>query len=317
MIGQGLLVVGAVVAAGLFSGVETAFLACPRLKVRHLARSGVQAARTIEAALHTPGPYLTSLLVGTNLAVIGGTVAATRLLDRLAPGRGEFLASALMTPIFLVASEIIPKSYFLAHARSLCLMLGGFLEVMRRALAPLVFVVGAPARLLWGSMHSPTLPLTREELLLLARPGVSLARVSKAIGTLLERGIATRRSVATDVMIPREKVVSLDADAPVSLAFPIIRSTGFTHYPVRRGEEWVGCVHVFDLVDANPFVPLGDVAGTLPPIDHEAPLEQILELMREAALHALVVVRNGEQIGFVTLSALMRHLTEGLSEGRG
>jgi len=312
MIGLGLLVVAGVITAGLFSGVESAFLACPRLKVRHLARRGNPKAQRMEHALRRPEPYITALLVGTNLAIIGGTVAATRFMDRLAPGRGEVLATAVMTPIFLVFSEILPKSYFLTQARRLCVPLAGPLEVIRTLVRPLAEVVGAPAKFLTRSASRSTVPASREELLLLARPGVSSVRLSPTISRLLEERIATAHRVAGDVMTPHDRVVTLPASEDVASVIPTVRATGLAHYPVEECGRWIGFVHVSDLLEGGGHMRLSELASRLPEVDQDAGLEEILDTMRDAAEHAVGVVHDGRHTGLVTLEDLVRHLTVGL-----
>ncbi|MCU0611541.1 MAG: CNNM domain-containing protein [Candidatus Eisenbacteria bacterium] len=314
MILLGFLVIASIVAAGLFSGMESAFLACPRLKVRHLARKGLPGALRMERALHHPEPYLTTLLVGTNLAVIGGTVAATRLANEFFPESGEMLATGILTPVFLLLSEIIPKSYFLTHARAVCIPMGGPLEALRTLLRPFAVVVGAPARLLSRTAGRSALPSSREELVLLTRPGVSSVRLSHTISRLLERGIATARRVAGDVMIPRERVVTLPADFTLARALPVVRAAGVAHYPLERSGRWIGFVHVFDLLEIGSQASLSELASRLPEVDQDASLEEILDVMRDAAEHVACVVHERAQVGLITLEDVMRHLTQGLEE---
>jgi len=314
MILLGMLVGAGVIAAGLFSGMESAFLACPRLKIRHLARKGVPGAQRMEKAFRQPESYLTTLLVGTNLAIIGGTVAATRLMDRFVPGHGELLATVILTPVFLLLSEILPKSYFLAHARELCVPLAGPLEVLRAALRPFTVVVGAPARLLTRSASRSAVPVSREELLLLARPGVSSVRLSPTISRVLEKRIATAHRVAGNVMTPRERVVTLPADRTLASVIPTVQATGLAHYPVEQGGRWIGFVHVFDLLESGSNARLSELASRLPEVDQDAGLEEILDTMREEAEHVVAVVHEESQVGLVTLEDLVRHLTVGLED---
>lgn len=304
----------AVIAAGLFSGMESAFLACPRLKVRHMARQGMPCARLMEQALRRPEPYLSALLVGTNLAVVGGTVAATRLLERAVHGRGEVLATILLTPVFLVASEILPKSYFLAHSRTICVQLARPLAVVRALFGPIAAVVGAPARLLVRSASYSTVPASREELVLLARPGVSSVRVSPTIGRVLRQRVAAAHGVAAAVMVPKEQVIALPADLSCTEALPLVRDARLTHFPVEREGRWIGFIHILDLAECGARARLADLALPLPEVHRDAGLEEILDTMRESAEHVAAVVHEGRQLGLVTLNGVMRHLTMGLEE---
>lgn len=312
MILLSLLVVVAIIASGFFSGMETAFLACPRLKVRYLARKGIAGAKRMEEALGHPEPYLTSILVGNNLANIGCTVAATRLLELVYPGRGELLAILVLTPVLLLLGEILPKSYFLARARNLCVPLARPLGVLRTVFRPLAVVAGCPARLLHRTASGSTVLVSREELLLLVRPGVSSVRLSGTISRLLEGRIATTQRLAGEVMIPRERVVALPADVSLADAIATVRTTGLPLYPLERGGRWVGFVHVFDLLESSGAATLSKLASPLPEVDHEAGLERTLEAMKAAAEHVVAVIHGGVQVGIITMEDIVNHLTVGM-----
>ena len=304
-----LLVGLAIVAAAVFSGAESAFVACPRLRVRHLARKGLPAALRMEQAQADPGPYLTTLLVGTNIAIIGGTVAATRLAEGLYPGHGEITATLVMSPLFLIFSEVLPKSYFLAHARSLCLQIVPPLEFLRRVFRPLVVAAGAPARMLGFSEPERRLPITREELVLLTRFGPARARVSRAVAHVLENGIARHRSLASELMIPRVEVVDLPATATIHEVYATIRSSRFARYPLEKNGTWVGFVHVLDLIGSPGSETLQNLSHPLPAVEVSGGLEDILSRMRDAGEHMVAVEEGGDFQGIITLDDLLDHLT--------
>ncbi len=301
-----------IVASALFSGAESAFVACPKLKIRHLARQGVSVAQRLEKAMADPGPYLSTLLVGTNLANVGGTVAAARLAEGLFPGKGDAVATAVMVPLFLVLSEILPKSYFLAHARSLCLRIFVPLAVLRRGLQPLIVLVGAPARLLGMTESEANLPITREELVLLARLGRKQTRLSGAVSHLLEKRVAAARPIASEIMIPAHKVAVLPYDITVEAALPMIEASGFTRYPLDRGGNWHGLVHVVDIVGSLAATPLELLAHPIPAVAGDAQLEDIIETMRTAGEHVVIVRESMRNVGLLTLDDVVRHFTSGL-----
>jgi putative hemolysin len=263
----------------------------------------------MEKALADPGPYLTTLLVGTNLAIIGGTVAATRLAEDIVPGRGEIVATLVLSPLFLVFSEVLPKSYFLAHARSMCLQIVPPLEFLRHLFRPLVVFAGAPARMLGFSEPDRRQLITREELVLLTRLGPARARVSRAVGHILEKGIARHRSLASELMISRVDVVELPAASTVQEVSAVIQSTRFSRYPLENNGTWVGLVHVLDLIGSPGNEALQSVSHPLPSVAPSAGLEQILACMRDAGEHMVAVKDGGVFKGIITLDVVLDHLT--------
>lgn len=307
-----ILVFLGLVSAGLFSGAETAFIACPRLRIRHLARSGILRAQRLEKAMSNPGPYLSTLLVGTNLSIIGGTVVATRLAEQYFPGNGETVATVVMTPLFVVFSEILPKSYFLAYARTLCLWIAEPLFLFRLLFSPLIVLVSAPSRLIGFSGERHMLPVSREELILLARLGRKQARLSGAVSELLKRQIASTRPVAREIMRPVNEIVTLPRDATVENVTPTIEAQTFSRYPLVHKDRWCGLVHVIDIVGSPPSTELRRLAQPVPSVADSAPLETIIAIMRTAGEHMILVKEDGRVVGMLTLDDVVGRLTDGL-----
>jgi putative hemolysin len=247
--------------------------------------------------------------VGTNLSIIGGTVAATRLAEDIYPGHGEIAATLVLSPLFLIFSEVLPKTYFLAHARSMCLQIVPPLEFLRHLFRPLVVVAGAPARMLGFSEPERRLPITREELVLLTRFGPARARVSRAVAHVLEKGIARHRSLAFELMIPKVAVVELPTVATIHEVRTIIRSARFSRYPLEKNGTWVGLVHVLDLIGSAGSETLQNLSHPLPAVEGSAGLEEILGRMRDAGEHMVAVKEHGDFQGIITLDDILDHLT--------
>jgi len=307
-----ILILVGLVAAGLFSGAETAFIACPRLRIRHLARSGVLRAQRLEKAMLNPGPYLATLLVGTNLSIIGGTVVATRLAEHFSPGNGETVATIVMTPLFVIFSEILPKSYFLAYARRLCLWIAEPLFLFRWLFAPLIVLVSAPSKLIGFSGERHMLPVSREELILLARLGRKRTRLGGAVSELLKRQLASARPVAREIMKPIDEITALPRDATVEEVTPIIKTRIYSRYPLVHDDRWCGLVHVVDIVGSPGSTKLRRLVHPIPFVGDDAPLETIIAVMRKAGEHMILVHEADRVVGMLTLDDVVRRLTAGL-----
>jgi len=307
-----ILVLLGLISAGLFSGAETAFISCPRLRIRYLARTGMLRAQRLESAMSNPGPYLSTLLVGTNLSIIGGTVVATRLAEYYYPGNGETVATLVMTPLFVVFSEILPKSYFLAYARTLCLWIAEPLFLFRWLFAPLIVLVSAPSKLIGFSGERHMLPVSREELILLARLGRKQTRLGGAVSELLKRQIASTRPVAREIMKPLNEIVTLPRDATVEQVIEVIKSRTFSRYPLVHKERWCGLVHVVDIVGSPWSTELRRLAHPIPSVTESAPLETIIAVMKKAGEHMVLVREEDRVVGMLTLDDVLRRLTDGI-----
>ncbi len=108
-----------VVASALFAGLETGVVSLSRVRLRVRARRGDTVASTLLRLLERPERILTTFLIGNTLSNVGGgalaSYAAIRLLG-IGETVGSLTATAVMTVIFLVFSELAPKTYFRRHA---------------------------------------------------------------------------------------------------------------------------------------------------------------------------------------------------------
>ncbi len=80
----------------------------------------------------------------------------------------------------------------------------------------------------------------------------------KMLATLQEFG----ESCVEDVMVPREEVVGIPAEATVPEILEVVGREGYTRYPVYRDtlDTVVGVLHVFDLLAAPPEVTAASLA---------------------------------------------------------
>jgi len=136
-----LLILFCIVASAFFSGAETALVVADRIRLRHLVEKKDRKAQIVQNLRARPQTFLGTTLVGTNLAIVGGSVLATRLVSQLM-GQSSSLAALvqtlIMTPVILIFAEIVPKNFFRIHADSMVLRLAPWIQFSYRVLRPLV-----------------------------------------------------------------------------------------------------------------------------------------------------------------------------------
>ncbi|MFP4192847.1 MAG: CNNM domain-containing protein, partial [Candidatus Hydrogenedentota bacterium] len=107
-----------VVLQGLFAGYEIGFIASNPIRVRYLAEEENNSrAKRLFDHLQQPDHMLTLLLIGNNLTLVAGTVAITRAFGSFP--YAEAAATIVATTLFLLFSEIIPKSIFRVYPTQL------------------------------------------------------------------------------------------------------------------------------------------------------------------------------------------------------
>ena len=151
----------AVALNGLFAGYETGFISADRLRIRFLAEEEDNArAALLLRHIRRPERLLATVLLGTNLALIMGTMAITEQVKE------AWLATLIATPTFLIFAEIVPKSVFRRHPNRLALfflpIIRAFDLIMTPIVAPTVFCIHVLRRLI-GSKDEEVSPVLNTE----------------------------------------------------------------------------------------------------------------------------------------------------------
>ena len=116
-----LLIVAMLILSAFFSGMEIAFTSKNRLKLEIDRKQSRMFDRIAEVFSTHPGQYITTILVGNNIALVVYSLAMSQLLRAVYGACGwEYLAqngsvaadTAISTIIIIFFAEFLPKSVF-------------------------------------------------------------------------------------------------------------------------------------------------------------------------------------------------------------
>lgn len=297
------------------SGCETAYFAADRLRLRHLAANGSKRASRALDLSADPEHFLSTLLVGYNLAEVGCTAVCTALATRWFGDSATTVVTLVLVPVWLVFNQIIPKSLFLYYATPVAVL---FADAVRAA-SSLLYPVAKPLSLLTDALTRflPADPSTRllnvstEELLFHIGDSRSAGLIAPETTALIDRAIELKQLAVRDVVTPVAQTVMLDADAPVESYADVIAREGFSRYPVYRGERG----HIIGILSVNEYVTSTDReamrANLRPPyvVPATAAISDVLVQMREGGRHMAVIREaSGEVVGITTLDDILRRL---------
>lgn len=137
--------------SALFSGTETGFYRVSRLRLQVLAGTGDWLARILAWFAERPALFISTTLVGNNLANYLVSFGAVLLLQQLASASTttvEFLATFITTPIVFIFGELIPKRLFLQAPFRLLRITGPVFSVLAIILFPISAILWVYGRLL-------------------------------------------------------------------------------------------------------------------------------------------------------------------------
>lgn len=304
-----------------YSGCETAFIASDRIRLRHWAGRGNRRAEHVLRFLGDPEYFLSAVLVGTNLGVIGTTTVFTAIATRRFGEHGETVATAVLVPTILIFSEILPKAIFLYYANRAAMLSVIPLRVLSAILFPIIrvfsFATQTMTRLLPARGHGDNLSVTMEELLFHLDDSHHAGLIPEQTTWLAGRALALRKLTARDVLVPLDDVVMVDVDMPLEGVHNEFLAHGFSRFPVYRGErkEIVGILSAHELLRAEAGSDARD--HLVPPysISLDTPIVEVLFEMKGRGRH-MAVIRDGDGVilGITTLEDILERFVGGITD---
>jgi putative hemolysin len=311
------LMVAAVVASAFFSGSETGLVSTNRIRLKGRVRAGRPGAVQLAALLERQERTLSAILIGNNIAIVGGSAVATAMArERLGPA-GPAVATLVMTVVMLVFGEMVPKAYFRIKADGVMLVVARPLRVVCTVLKPLIGLASiftGVVFLVLRTKRSKHL-VTRDDVRLIlkesGREGVLRPRQREMLESVIELGSTFVR----EVMIPMPDVVSIPESATVGEIKELLKVKGHTRYPAFRDrvDEIIGVLNVFDLLFSErhlpPGAPVKRYLRPVPVIPETKRIDVLLfELQKERAPMAVVVNEFGACIGIVTVEDIVEEI---------
>jgi len=329
-LGQNLLLLLALlVAAAFFSVAEIAIAASRRLRLRQLAEDGDPRAEEVLRVQQQPGHYFTAIQIGVNaLAILGGIVgegifspAFTRFLGRwlspeMAASMGFLGSFVLVTSLFIILTDLIPKQAGMAEPERFALRVIGPMRVLVRIFSPLVWVYSRSAEQLMRLLRLPTRRderITSDDILALAEAGTRSGVLARGEQRIIENIFELDTRTVSSAMTQRDRIAWFLQDDPEDIIRARIAEEPFSTYPVCRGDidHVVGYVNTRDLYQR--LLNGQSIALTDSKLIHKAlvvpdrlTLAEVLEQFRQVGEDfAMIVNEYSLIVGLVTLNDVM------------
>ncbi|UCG80031.1 MAG: HlyC/CorC family transporter [Desulfobacterales bacterium] len=296
------------------SGSETALVSASRTRVQHLASEGVQSARLALGILNQRERILAATLIVTNVFNIAGGAIATVSFQRWIGSLAPIAATAVMTCVLLVVSEIVPKAYFRHHADQMLVRGAAVWKMLSWILSPITFPTEALTNLIFRlfGRRPKSLYTTREEIKLVLEESAEMGGLGRHEQEMLESTLDYATTIVREVMVPISEVALLLETARTEELISLVRMQPYTRMPVyrERVDQIVGLVNVFDvLYDKHrktflrPYVRPARLVPDTKGIDKLFP-----EMQRARENLAVVVNEFGACIGIVTLEDIIEEI---------
>jgi Mg2+/Co2+ transporter CorB len=309
--------------SAFFSIAETSMMAINRLRLRHLVRQGVPAARRTQALLDRTDRLLSVILIGNNLANTAATalVAALSIYDLGAHEWALAAATVLIAFLILVFSEITPKIIGATYPEPIALASSYVLRPVLWLATPLVWFVNLFVRVLLlmlrvphGGSGAERQRVTPEELRTLVLEGATFIPVKHR--SMLLNVFDLEALGVDDVMTPRASIEGIDLEQPIEAILAQLTTCYHNKLPVFEGDisRVVGILHVRKLLpllaEGQPSVeamrerlvePYWIPTGT-------SLLQQLQMFQENRQRLGLVVDEYGDLLGLVTVDDIVEEI---------
>jgi putative hemolysin len=323
-----LIVVGLLMANGLFAGAEIAVLSVRSTRLKEFIRRRDRRALAVKSLRDTPERFLATVqiaitAVGTTAAAFGGAQLEQDLepmLSSIGLGAGASLALVviLVTFIELVIGELVPKSLALRYSDRYSFFVARPLVALSQLMRPLVWFVTMASNVvlrLFGDRTTFTeTRLSRDELQQLVEEAAKTGSVDPRASEIASRALGFGEVTVAEVMVPRTRVVALRRSAPPEEVQRVILEQGHSRMPVYDGviDNIVGYVvarDVLALAWEHGLIVLEDILRS----PHKVPeatraLDLLREMQRRRTQMAVVVDEHGGLSGLVTTEDLIEEL---------
>ncbi len=319
--------------SGLFSGSETALTTASRGKLHAAAEKGDSGAAVAMRITEDKERLIGAILLGNNFVNILAASLATTLFTLLFGENGIAVATLVMTTVVLIFAEVMPKTYAITNAERLAGRVARLMSIIVLILAPIVNTVRAFVRLMLRGLGVETDPkanflAAQQEIAGAIALHHSEGAVEKADRDRLLGALDLGQRQVEEVMMHRQDIEMIDADAPPSEILTKALNSPHTRIPLYRGEteNIVGVLHAKDLsralvqtfADGSYDLANFDVTSVaMEPyfVPESTPLdEQMREFLRRRAHFALVVDEYGALQGLITLEDIIEEIVGDISD---
>jgi CBS domain containing-hemolysin-like protein len=327
----------------LYVAAEFALVGAPKAAIEHRAGQGDRMSQRLNRLMessHEQDRYIATAQIGITVASLGlGMFGEHGLADWLAPhlswmGEYRFITAHTVASVVavvgltcghIIVGEMLPKSLALQHTERAARWLYWPMRLSWILMFPFVLtfntIADAFLRLIGvhrsaqtdDQLHTP------EELRLIVEESEEGGALREESGRLLQELFEFGDLTASQVMVPRVRVVGVPVGATPEDIRALLLSHMHTRYPVYADDldHIVGMLHVKDLlrrIITNDAITASDVRA-IPVVPETAPLDDVLTMMQRANAHMAVVIdEHGGTAGTVSIEDLSEEVVGEISE---
>lgn len=302
--------------SAFFSGMEAALFSLSRFRVKTLVFENRSGARTVEALRRNSGRTLAAILLGNLLVNIGASSIAAVVTMRIIASRGYdhtltfVVENVVMGSILLIVGEITPKVIAVANREALALRFGTVLKIALAPLNPIAAVFDALVHRAMGR-RAPR-AASDEDIRFMINEAKQAGVLDESEEQLAQRILRFGSIRVREIMVPRERVVTVTCDLSLDGARAVIARVRHSRLPVLHEQGVQGVLYAKDLLPQVRKPGARVVSDVMRPaffIADSKPVDELLTEFRRKGIHFAVVGDTpGGFVGVVALDDVLEAL---------
>jgi CBS domain containing-hemolysin-like protein len=307
----------------IFAAAEIAMASLSRAKLSEMASRHPSWRTALELWKNNPSQLLTTVLVSSNIAVVGLSSVSTVLGLEMHRSYAwpDWLVAAFVVSLSVLAtllSEIAPKVLAKRHPERVAFMVIPIMQVVETILGPFIRLLVKLIRLLtrpFGGEEGESFPsVTEEELVHLVDESAKAGALEQEESEMIQSVIAFGDTVVREVMIPRTQIDAISVRSTVDQVLDRFLDTGYTRLPVIDGDldHIKGLLYAKDLLAVlreRQLIILQDIIRPVFFVPESKKVSELLREFRKGRKHmAIVVDEYGGTAGIVTLEDLVEEI---------
>lgn len=308
-----------VLASAFFSGAEIGMMSLNRYRLKHLVKKKNKQAIRVNQMLAHPDRVLSVVLIGNTLANIVASMSATLIGQRLYGDVGVLVATALLTLVVLIFSEMTPKTYAALYPQKVAFVCSLPLMLMQLIFSPLVYLISWTANLILRLLRV-SIDQTNKDVL----SGEELRSVVHEAGSLLPTEhksmlislLDLEQARVEDIMVPKADIVGIDLEQPWHELLEQLEMAQHTRLPLYRNtiDNLIGMIHLRSVLnlaleerlDMEALLSISEAPYYIP--EATTLNVQILNFQKMKRRSCFVVDEYGDLQGLVTMEDILEEV---------
>jgi len=294
----------------LFAGSETAFITTNKIRFELWLRNKYKSALFAEKYFRDPELFISTTLVGNNIANIVATSYATVYLINYFSETTTWL---LITVFILIFGEILPKALFRILDDLVILIIIYPIRFFHFLFKPFIWIVNSISMSILSlfGMKSENVKVffSKEDVALLLNEGKMAGIIEEEDHKIISKVLELPDTLVREAMVPRTQMEAVDIKISIKKIRSFMSEKGFTKVHVYKNDidHIIGVIFMYDL-----FQDIKSIKDVIKPVTITPENKKCNKLLKEFKKNntsiAIVIDEYGGTAGLVTTEDLIEEL---------